>query len=324
LALKPIYKPTFAFFLTLAAAFTGLAVPGLGTTVSLPAAMISTSLDQCESQICGNPPFVNSYNGLLSGYSTQTVGEGGNVTASGFPSPTTTSQVPLGGANAIINSEVTYYIDVVPVGGGSSVTNVLLQVNGTGSSSATTVSNNGLANDGNLFLQLDLLGAGGGAVFNDISSVIYSANSTVAPPPCGIVNNSTFVGAGFVSTPGVGGATIGCGSSTMFGGINETGSYTISTNSLYEVAMIANVNVGTSNDGLAHGTGSVQAFATIDPIFTAPSGYMIVMSAGAGNGLPGAAPEPGTWVMLVAGIGGLGAIKRRAVNRASRACAPTR
>jgi hypothetical protein len=119
----------------------------------------------------------------------------------------------------------------------------------------------------------------------------------------------------------LGTAGIGCGGSSVSGGFNETGSYSISTNSLYEVVMIEMLQVGTDNNGLAQGPGTVQANAFIDPTFTVPAGFQIDLSPGVGNS---STPEPGTWAMLSAGIGLLAAAKVRRVNRSNRVSAPTR
>jgi hypothetical protein len=91
----------------------------------------------------------------------------------------------------------------------------------------------------------------------------------------------------------------------------------ISTNQVYVVTLQTDVTVGTANDGNANGAGTVEGIVTMDPTFTVPAGYTIVLSAGVGNGVPPAVPEPATWTMLVAGMGLLILAKRR-VNRANR------
>jgi len=74
--------------------------------------------------------------------------------------------------------------------------------------------------------------------------------------------------------------------------------------------MIANIQIGTTNNGLAEGPGSVQATAFVDPIFTVPAGFILELSAGVGDTpSPGATtPEPGTMVPVCgrAGFAGRG------------------
>jgi hypothetical protein len=315
LALKPVYKSTF--FLTLAA----LASPALtvfGSSLSLTPANITASLDQCEEQVCGSLPPLASYNGLLSGYPGLAAGEGISVTATGFPFPSLTSTVPLSGANALMTSELTYLIAVVPTDGDSNVVPVEIGVNAVGSAFATTT---GTGNSGIADVQLALLSdESGTAVFDDIANIDYHPG--VANNVCEPGNDSSVLGAGFISPPPLGTAGIGCGGSSVSGGFNETGSYSISTNSLYEVVLNEMVQVGTGNNGLAQGPGTVQGNAFIDPTFTVPAGFQIDLSPGVGNS--SATPEPGTWAMLSAGIGLLAAAKVRRVNRSNRVSAPTR
>jgi len=306
--------------LLMLAGFAGLCVPGISS--SLPVATLTTSLDQCEEQICGSFPPTPSYSGPLSGFpGTLTAGEGTSVTANGFPFPTLTDQLPTSGANVANAAELTYYLEIVPLDGDLTASPVQLGVNGTGSTSVTTVSGFD-GNSANAFVELALLsGDSGGAVFSDTASIVYSAGPTDSGG-CNTSNTSGATGAGFVSTPGVGGAGISCGSSSMSGGFTESGSYSVSTNSPYEVVMIANLqDIDCSNNGLAEGPGSCQAMASVDPIFSVPTGYELVFSDGVGNGAPSAVPEPGIVGLFWAGMVVLIASKLRKVNRASRACA---
>ena len=214
--------------------------------------------DPVRSTNLWNLPHNLSYNGPLSGYSgTQTVGEGANVTITGSPLPSVNSQVPTSGANAIITAELNYLIEVVPVDGDPNVVPVQLGVNAVGTTSASTVANSsptigGGLNDAADFLQLALLSdSSGTAVFSDtvtLQYVIGLSNQGV----CSDSNTSTTTGAGFISN-----VSLSCGGSSASGGINETGSYSISANDLYEVVMIANITVATQNDGNANGSGSV-------------------------------------------------------------------
>jgi hypothetical protein len=293
-------------FLTLVA-FAGLTVPGLGSSFTIPPAGIDTSITQCETQTCGFLPPTASYNGNLSGYPGMlAAGDGASNTAAGFPFPTLNSEVPTSGANAIITSELTYVFDVVPLDGSQTAAPVEITVDGVGTTSTDTVGGTNGENNGGTYLELAVLSDfSGDAVFSDIANISYSAGFNNGQ--CVVTNNSGTQGAGFVSTPGVGGAGIGCGESKMSGGFNESGSYSISTNSLYEVVMIANITVGTFNNGLAQGPGSVQASAFVDPMLSVPVGYQLELSDGVGNGTP----EPATWTLFAAGIGLILAKRRR-------------
>jgi hypothetical protein len=251
----------------------------------------------------------------LSGYSTQTVGEGAFVTVSASPFPVLTAEVPTEGANADINAQLSYFFEVVPNSGNTTQTPVLLGVNATGSNTVNTTGN-GVhgqpANDAASFLGLEVQSNSGGAlVFSDTVSLIYQAdiNNDLS---CSTSNTSTSAGAGVL-----GASTVSCGASSASGGITETGSYMISTNQVYVVTLQTDVTVGTANDGNANGAGTVEGIVTMDPTFTVPAGYTIVLSAGVGNGVPPAVPEPATWTMLGAGMGLLILAKRR-VNRANR------
>jgi hypothetical protein len=57
---------------------------------------------------------------------------------------------------------------------------------------------------------------------------------------------------------------------------------------------------------------SAQAFA--DPVITIDeSGYTLELSPGVGNGLVSAAPEPSSWLLMIAGVGLAGLMLRRRV-----------
>jgi hypothetical protein len=307
--MKSIYQPMFVLTLALSAR------PGVAN--SLTAAGIITNLTQCETQTCGTfPPNLN-YNGAFSSFpGTQTVGEGSYVTATGTPLPTLSSQVPTSGASAIISAELLYYIEVVPLNGNTNVAPVQLGVNAVGTTSAETVANTasiigGGLNDAADFLQLQLSSnSSGTAVFDDFVRIQY-VNGTNNQGQCTTSSNTSATsGGGYISA-----ASIGCGGSSVSGGIDETGSYLISSNSVYVVALQANINVSTTNDGNAQGSGSVQASEFIDPAFTAPAGYEVLTSNGIGN--TSSVPEPGTSIMLAAGLGLL-VVKVPAFRRRSR------
>jgi hypothetical protein len=309
------------FVLTIAA-FAGCALPAIAGPVTVPDATMLTSLTSCEVQTCGTNPHTLTYNGLFSGYSTQTVGEGAFISVSGTPFPVLTAEVPTEGANADINAQFTYFFEVVPISGDTTQTPVLLGVNATGSNTVNTTGNGthgNPTNDAATFLGLQVVSNSGGApVFIDRTIIQYEAgiNNDLSCTP----ENTTPapVGAGFLGT-----VTVSCGASSGSGGINETGSYMISTNQVYDVTLQTDITVGTANDGNAAGAGTVEGIVTMDPTFTVPAGYMIITSAGIGNGAPAAAPEPATWTMLAAGMG-LVILAKRRVSRANRGGVPVR
>jgi hypothetical protein len=158
-----------------------------------------------------------------------------------------------------------------------------------------------------------IVGTGpGGNIVNDLAQIDYDAGCDFGlVPPCSTNDLSFTEGKGFVSTPGVDGATLAApGVSYMFGGFQENGTYALSTNTPYEVYMLTTVNV-------AGGSGK----ASIDPFIGVPAGYNLELSPGVGNGV---VPEPGMWVPLAAGGICLLVAKRRPVSRASRRGAPER
>lgn len=278
----------------------------------VPSATVSTSLDQCESQTCGGSnPHLASYDGPLSGFpGTQTVGEGAFVTVSASPFPTLTSEVPTAGANAAIAAELEYYIEVVPINGNLTQTPVLLGVSAIGSDTVTTTGGPGASNNANALLELQLQSNESGTdVFNDSVSLIYSAGNSAS---CSTSNTSSVIGAGVL-----GAASVACSGSNASGRFTESGSYTIDSNAIYGVVMNANLTVGTSNDGLAQGGGTVQGIISLDPTFSVPAGYTLELSPGVGNS-PSATPEPATWTMLSAGLGFLILAMQRRVNRTIR------
>jgi hypothetical protein len=293
------------FFVTLAA-FAGLAVPGLAEALS--PATISTSLDQCEEQIkgpCVNPPLA-SYNGNLSGFSTETVGAGANLTASGFSSPTLTSSVPTSVANAIVQGNLQYLIEVVGAAGP-----VSLGVNSTGSISIDTT---GPSNDANLFslVQLQLASDESGTiVFNDTASVVYSADFN---PETGCTTSNSSTATSTIAGVATVSASPACGGSTASGGFDDTNSYTIQTNALYLVTMQADLAIGSDNGSdLSQPTnGTVEGLATVDPIFTVPAGYTLELSSGVGNGVASVSvPEPSAVGLLAGALILLGVMRRR-------------
>ncbi len=295
------------------AAFAAFALPAWATP--LAPANISTSLDQCEVQLCGSLPPLASYDGTLSGFSTETVGEGASVSASGFSSPSLTTTIPVAGANADISAELTYLIEVVPTSGNAAT--VQLGVNAVGSISTTTVGHSpgDPTSDASAFtlVQLQLSSDDSGTVvFNDVASIVYESGTDDSGACTSVSNTSSTRGAGTL-----GPASVSCGTSTASGGFNETGTYTIATNAPFLVTMQADLNLGTDNNGDAVGPGTVQGQAVVDPIFTVPTGFALEISPGVGNSLPvSSVPEPTTWTILAAGTGFLMiVVKRRRQDR---------
>lgn len=315
--MKPIYKPTLIFTI---ASLAAMAMPSLGSTVTLADASIVTSAAQCETQTCGGSTHAASYNGPLSGFpGPEVVGLGASIGATGFPFPTLTSQVPGSGANADLMAQLSYLIEVVPIGGGSSTSPVELGVSATGSASLATSSGTFLSNNGNSLLGLALLSnSSGTAVFSDSVTINYSA-STNNDGSCNVQNNSRTNGLGVIASGGV----VSCGASSMSGGFTESTSYTVLANTAYEVVMTANLALGTSNNGLAQGPGSVSGTVFVDPLFTVPNGFQLILSPGVGNSaITSGVPEPKTWATLAVGLGILFAINVRRITRSNRAAAP--
>lgn len=55
----------------------------------------------------------------------------------------------------------------------------------------------------------------------------------------------------------------------------------------------------------------IDPFIFVDPSFANAADYTITVAGGVGNALPPAVPEPGSWALLLAGLGGLKAARRR-------------
>jgi hypothetical protein len=314
--LKLKSQPAFAFVFVITT-FAGFALPSSAATITLAPATISTSLDQCEVQDggpCVDPPLA-SYNGNLSGFSTETVGTGANLTATGFSSPILTSSVPTSPANAIVDGELEYLIEVAGATGP-----VSLGVNSVGSISVSTAANGpgDPSNDANLFTLVQLAlesDESGTAVFNDEVSIVYNAGTTNTGG-CNVGNSSTATS----TIPGVatlGAVSVSCGGSSASGGFDDTNSYIIQANSLYLVVMQADLSIGTDNAGdltPPPANGTVEGLATVDPIFTVPNGFTLELSSGVGNTVA-SSPEPATWVMFAAGMGLLGVAAGRRRTR---------
>jgi hypothetical protein len=311
---------------TAIAALAGFAVPGLHADLA-PAELTIASLFACTTTPCktdysqstndagplstfGDLYNLTSFIPSLQETGLHTPGKiaAGNpqakLTASGFGSPhmtaSTGTTIDFG---SIAAGTLLYFFEVVPQSGSTAPSPVKVGIDAKGSISVTT---SGDGQDSSSSVQL-IVGTGpGGNIVNDLAQVDYNAGCDPGlVPPCSTKDLSFVAGKGFVSTPGVDGATLAApGVSYMFGGFQENGTYALSTNTPYEVDMATTVNV-------AGGSGK----ASIDPFIVVPSGYNLELSPGVGNS---PVPEPGMWVPLAAGAICLLAAKRRSVNRASR------
>jgi hypothetical protein len=229
-----------------------------------------------------------------------TVGLGTTVTAMGSPLPTLSATVS-GSTGGGAETQLLYYFEVVPIGGGTTVAPVEIGVTATGSTSTSTA---GSLQSGNTLVQMVISGAAGTGV-NDEANVVYGVEN--CEPTCATFNSSSTLGAGFVSTPGVDGAVISEAGSSMSGGFTETGTYSEFTNLVYKVSLSENIQ--------SSGSGGASSSVSIDPMITVPVGYELELSPGIGNGTPSIVPEPvGTWAVLSAGMVVLIAAKRRKSN----------
>jgi len=97
--------------------------------------------------------------------------------------------------------------------------------------------------------------------------------------------------------------------------INEFQEFTVGQ--IYLVTMFVEVFGGAINFGF--GSGGVSLSATVDPTFTVPDGYTLLLSPGVGNGI-GEAPLPAALPLFATGLGALGLLswrrKRKAVAAA--------
>ena len=130
---------------------------------------------------------------------------------------------------------------------------------------------------------------------------------------------STSAGAGDASTeldlkgmpgPIVGGPSVGYTYETGSNGgaplggfaesfnLNET--YTTQADLPFAVSML----VSAASQNFSTGSGSGTSY--LDPYFSVPNGYSILLSNGVGNSLPPAVPEIPTWSMMLFGFSGLG------------------
>lgn len=306
------------FLMVLACA--GCAAPSYASSITLtPATVVQASVNACATNPCqtnvsqsssvtgvalssfGDSYTTSSFTPGLNGITLSTPGSmtvaNGNATISilGFASPNMSGSVTYSQGSAAgpgdEQAELTYYFAVIPNNGSTSQTPVQIQVNSLGSITETT---SGDFNSSNVSIILKIPG-----VLDDEAQAAYSFACSPTDCPPTIVNESLTTGNAFVSTPGVNGAVIGQ-TSVMSGGINESGMYTVNTNTAYEVIMQINVQGGADGGG--------SASWNLDPTITVPAGDTLELSSGVGNG---SVPEPGTWAMLACGLGLICVARRR-------------
>jgi hypothetical protein len=219
------------------------------------------------------------------------VGLNSTISAMGFPLPTLSATV-AGSTGGGAQSQFVYYFEVVQVGGGATPAPVQVGVTATGSTSTSTA---GSLQSGDTLVQIVISGAAGTGV-DDEANVVYGVEDCDPPKqPCVTFDSSSTLGAGFVSTPGVGGAVIAEGGSSMSGGFNETGTYSEFTNIVYEVSL--------NEDIQSAGNGGASSSAFIDPIITVPAGYELEFSPGIGNSEPATGvPEPSSVILLLTAL----------------------
>jgi hypothetical protein len=87
--------------------------------------------------------------------------------------------------------------------------------------------------------------------------------------------------------------------------------YNTLANTPIEVEMLASA----ATEGLNFDGVEVSASAYLDPFFSVPEGYSIILSPGVGNSPIPSVPEPATWVMMLFGFMGVGWASRGSILR---------
>ena len=98
---------------------------------------------------------------------------------------------------------------------------------------------------------------------------------------------------------------------------SDNNTYTMLTNVVYDVSLVAYLNIGMYGD---EGGGSQTMSVYVDPTFAIglgvdPNDYTLVFSDGVGNSSAGAVPEASTWAMMLLGFTGLAFAGQRAGAR---------
>ena len=184
-------------------------------------------------------------------------------------------------------SELTYDFEIVPDLGQGARTPVTVGVTATGQISGSTTSPpSGFAsiNSAHVFAELVIPGE-----VNELAEAEYSYVCLLADGDCSQTTSQSTsnVAVKFGTT------------STFSGGFHLANTpLQILTDVPYQVDLDTDVTLGDY-------PGSGTAF--VDPMFSVPVGYTLVLSPGISNGVP----EPATWAMMLCGFGGLGALARR-------------
>jgi PEP-CTERM motif len=222
-------------------------------------------------------------------------GQATNVTAAGVPNPslsisaTATGSASSDGAFGLAQAVLTYSFEVVSTGH-TSATSVDVTIDATGSVSATSTDPQSIDDTEMLYIP---------GLVNDQANVYYLATSN------GVEDQSSTTGAGYLSA-----LTDDDGLYSVTGGIDESGTYSVTLGQVYTVELTLYANC----DANSMGAGSISCLASIDPFIIAPSGFEVLLSPGLGNA---AVPEPSTWAMMLIGFCGLSyAAYRRQARRA--------
>jgi hypothetical protein len=135
-----------------------------------------------------------------------------------------------------------------------------------------------------------------GQVFSEI---IVGANTTASETIC--VNTSLPCGAGTGETSFTGVLQVDALSDTAY----------VTTGLSFNQGVHLEVEVvGALGNSFNGGMVSADPHLFVDPAFPDAADYSIVVSPNIGNGSPSAVPEPGTWVLMITGLVGLGGLRR--------------
>ena len=99
---------------------------------------------------------------------------------------------------------------------------------------------------------------------------------------------------------------VNCDSADM---VDDELEITLASGSAGRVFMQVLVAASSTSGGGA--SAQIDPFIFVDPHFANAADYTITVADGVGNALPPAVPEPGTWALLLAGLGGLRTVGRR-------------